>query len=446
MKLETGHPICSLCKLELTGFAFESGPGARLCEGCRSLIQTALRRAEPQTVVASAGVQLSSVAPSYLPSAAPSAQRNGSGIAHTEAISPAYFEDFSAFSDDAHQSQPIESSNLGYESFEMHFDDGPSEAMDSEATPIEEPVVESTKLHQIPVAHAPSSEAIHSELSDPRLSVSDNGDASESSDNGNAIEQSFTTATAEHAISADNASDETHDTQPLTAAAPTDPWEDPLPAWDYSRSEWPVLMGPPRERSFAKFKVPFAVAVMLVFGAGFYYLIYPLISRERPPAANSLSSDGKSEPHATAQQSAQQSSEPAQPVQSVEPSTPAEAPASEPAQPEQKLVRDSGVRSGTEASESSANGAGNAQGRFALQAASFPTQAGADELAQKLRSAGVPSYVVSADLARRGRWFRVRVGRFNSAEDAQRFAGEAQQRAKAAGISLPLVVSQYDQP
>jgi cell division protein FtsN len=58
----------------------------------------------------------------------------------------------------------------------------------------------------------------------------------------------------------------------------------------------------------------------------------------------------------------------------------------------------------------------------------------------------VPSYVVSADIARRGRWFRVRVGRFNSAEDAQRFAGEAQQRAKAAGISLQLVVSQYDEP
>jgi cell division protein FtsN len=430
MKLETGHPICSLCKLELTGFAFESGPGARLCEGCRSLIQTALRRAEPQTVVASAGVQLSSVAPSYLPSALPSAQRNGSGIAHTEAISPAYFEDFSAFSDDAHQSQPIESSNLGYESFEMHFDDGPSAAMESEATPIEEPVVESTQLHQIPLPHAQSSEAIGSESIDPRLSASDKG---------NATEQSFTTATAEHAISADNASDKTHDTQPLTEAAPSDPWEDPLPAWDYSRSEWPVLMGPPRERSFAKFKVPFAVALMLVFGAGFYYLIYPLISRARPPAATSLST-GQPEP------AAQKPTDPTQPVQRQEPSTPSEAPASEPAQPEQKLVRDSGVRSGTEASESSANGAGNAQGRFALQAASFPTQAGADELAQKLRSAGVPSYVVSADLARRGRWFRVRVGRFNSAEDAQRFAGEAQQRAKAAGISLPLVVSQYDQP
>ena len=200
-------------------------------------------------------------------------------------------------------------------------------------------------------------------------------------------------------------------------------------------------MVPPRERSLARFKVPFAVALVLAVAAGSYYLIYPQISRDRP-AAHSFSSDGKPEPRAAAQKP----SEPAQPVPSQDPSAASDAPATGPAQPEQKLVRDSGVASGTGASESATNGASNAQGHFALQAASFPTEAGANELAQKLRSAGVPSYVVSVDLARRGRWFRVRVGRFNSAEDAQRFAGDAQQRAKAAGISLPLVVSQYDQP
>lgn len=430
MKLETGHPICSLCKLELASFAFESGPGTKLCAGCRGLIQTALRRGEPQTVVASAGAQLGGVATPYLPSA----QSNASTVAHSGTSSPGFFEDFSAFSDVSEQSQPIESSNPSYESFEMHFEDKPSAASDSEATPAEQPVLESTQQYdETPVANAPSSEAIHSELSDLRLSLSENG---------NAKDQSFTAAPAEQAIPADYVSHEIHDTQPLTEPAPADPWEDPLPAWDYSRSEWPVLMGPPRERSFAKFKVPFAVALMLAFGAGFYYLIYPQISRDRPLAANSFSSDGQPEPHAAAQKP----SEPAQPVQSPEPSTASDAPASAQAQPEQKLIRDSGVASETGASGAGASGAGNAHGRFALQAASFPAQAGADELAQKLRSAGVPSYVVSADLARRGRWFRVRVGRFNSAEDAQRFAGEAQQRAKAAGILLQLVVSQYDQP
>jgi len=358
-------------------------------------------------------------------------------------MSPGFFEDFSAFSDASEQDQPIESSSPGYESFEMHFDDEPPAALDSEATSDEEPELESTQHYdQTPVANAPSSEPIHSELSDLRLSLSDNGNASASTDNGNSTDQSYAAGTAEQAIPADNVSDEIHETQPLTESAPADPWQDPLPAWDYSHSEWPVLMGPPRESSLAKFKVPFVVALVLVFGAGFYYLIYPQISRERPLAANSFSSDAQPEPRGAAQKP----SEPAQPIQSQEPSTASDAPAVAQAQPEQKLVRDSGVAGENGASESGASGAGNAQGRFALQAASFPTQAGADELAQKLRSAGVPSYVVSADLARRGRWFRVRVGRFNSAEDAQRFAGEAQQRAKAAGISLPLVVSQYDQP
>lgn len=393
--------------------------------------------------MASAGVQLSAASTRYLASALPSDMGNGSTIAHAETMSPAFFEDFSAFSEASEESRPIDSSNPGFESFDMHFDDEPPAALDSEASPVEETLLESTQHYdETPVANAPSSEALNSELSDIRLSMSDNGNASASSDNDNATDQSYATGTAEQAISADNVTNEIHDTQPLTEAAPADPWEDPLPAWDYSRSEWPVLMGPQRERSFAKFKVPLAAALVLAVAAGFYYLIYPQISRERPSAAISFSSDGQPEPR----EAAQKPSEPAQPVQSQEPSTPSEAPASEPAQPEQKLVRDSGVPSGTAASEPGANGTGNAQGRFSLQAASFPTQAGADELAQKLRSAGVPSYVVSADLARRGRWFRVRLGRFNSADEAQRFAGEAQQRAKAAGISLQLVVSQYDQP
>jgi cell division protein FtsN len=51
---------------------------------------------------------------------------------------------------------------------------------------------------------------------------------------------------------------------------------------------------------------------------------------------------------------------------------------------------------------------------------------------------------VSADLPRRGKWFRVRVGRFNSADDAQKFAAEAQNRAKAAGLSLQLIGCQFD--
>jgi cell division septation protein DedD len=88
----------------------------------------------------------------------------------------------------------------------------------------------------------------------------------------------------------------------------------------------------------------------------------------------------------------------------------------------------------------------NVDGKFALQAAAFSTQSEAEALAHNLKEAGVPSYVVSANLARRGKWFRVRVGRFNTAEDAQKFAGQAQLRARSAGMSLQLMVVPYEQP
>src|SRR6185369_12171905 len=88
----------------------------------------------------------------------------------------------------------------------------------------------------------------------------------------------------------------------------------------------------------------------------------------------------------------------------------------------------------------------NGNGKYSLQAASFPNIAAANEFAQKLKGARIPSYVISTDLKRRGTWFRVRVGRFNTPEDAQRFAAEAQLRAKAVGMSLQLITCQFDQP
>jgi cell division septation protein DedD len=452
MQLETGHPICSLCKREMTGFSFEGGPGTKLCEQCRGLIQTALHRTEPRAVAVSAGVQPGGAATSYLQSA----QSDPSAVVRAES-SPGFFEDFSAYSDTGEQSQAAEFSNADHEPFEMHFEDEPFAVRDSETNSVAAPVVERTEhCDETFVGTTPASESIHAEfsaefsaefgaeLSDLHLSLSDNGNAGALPDESDAIEQSFPAATPGPAVSGEHMSGQIQSAQSMTEAAPADPWEDPLPAWDYSRSEWPVLMGPPRGRSFAKFKLPAALLLILAFGAGFYYLIYPQISRDQPLPDNSVLPGRAAETVVATKQRA----EPLE--QGQAPSTP-DAPASEQAQPQQESIRDSGVpgatrTSATGASETGANETGNARGRFALQAAAFPTQAGADELAEKLKSAGVPSYVVSADLARRGRWFRVRVGRFNTAEDAQKFAAEAQRRAKSASMSLQLIVSQYEQP
>jgi DedD protein len=487
-----------LCKRDVTSLAIEGGPGAelcgKLCDGCRGLIQTALHRTEPRTVAVSAGVQLSGAATAYLQSL----QSGAPAVVQADTISPGFFEDFSVSSGAPEKIQPIEFSNLEDASFEMHFgggspaaldtietfpdapvlespecqmhfDDESSAALDSEmsvtdASVLESPecqmhfddessaapdsemsvtdasVLESTEHHgETFLAIAPSTETIHSEVSDIRLSSSNNGHAGELPDDPNAYDRSFTVEPAVEPAVPGDVPDELQSGQSIVEAAHPDPWEDPLPAWDYSRTEWPVLMVPPRARSFAKFKRPFAVALILAFGAGFYYLIYPQASREQARPASSFPSEAAHESSSVT--ATQKSAEPVQPGQSQVPSTPSDAAASEQAQPQQKPIRDSGT-----ASEPGASAAGNAQGRFALQAAAFPTQAGADEFAEKLKSAGLPSYVISADLARRGRWFRVRVGRFNTAEDANRFAGEAQLRAKAAGVSLQLIVSQYERP
>jgi cell division septation protein DedD len=214
--------------------------------------------------------------------------------------------------------------------------------------------------------------------------------------------------------------------QPVTAETPAnDPWENPLPAWDYSQNEWPVLVGPKR-RSFRSLKATLGAVVLLGCAVAFYILIHQPVARPQrtstppdPSAAERV--PPAAEPHATTVKAAD--SDP----QSRAASAAAEGPAS----PNSKV---------------GATEDANAHGTFSLQAAAFPTQAGADEFADKLRSAGVPSYIVNTDLGRRGTWFRVRVGRFNTAEDAQKFAAEAQLRGKTIGMTLQLMVCQYEQP
>jgi cell division septation protein DedD len=179
-----------------------------------------------------------------------------------------------------------------------------------------------------------------------------------------------------------------------------------LPAWDYSQGDWPVLLGPARGTVLSRLKPALIVIAVLAIAAAFYFLFLPALQE---PRTNS-----------PAQERAPVAVEPAAPGSDSQ--TPK---SSQPAAPAEPV---------------------NAHGKFALQAAAFPSQAEADALADKLKGAGIPSYVVGTDLARRGKWFRVRVGRFNTAEDAQKFAAEALARAKSAGTPLQLMVVPYEQP
>jgi cell division septation protein DedD len=219
---------------------------------------------------------------------------------------------------------------------------------------------------------------------------------------------------------------QSEDAQSISDGAAGGAREEALFAWDYTNNEWPVLVGPKKQRSLAKLRV-LVIIVLLASAAAAYFLFYQSASPGSPDAQRG---SAVTEPHASAATSAptDASSQP-QLLSSDATATPE----SRPGQPTASEVK-------------SPSGNEEARGRFSLQAAAFPTQASADEFAEKLKRVGVASYVVNADLARRGRWFRVRVGRFDTAEDAQRFGAEAQLRAKAVGLSLQLIVCQYEQP
>jgi septal ring-binding cell division protein DamX len=58
-------------------------------------------------------------------------------------------------------------------------------------------------------------------------------------------------------------------------------------------------------------------------------------------------------------------------------------------------------------------------GNFTLQVQSNPDEAASNALAERLKSNGVDAYVVRADLGAKGIWFRVRVGRYETSEEAR---------------------------
>lgn len=65
--------------------------------------------------------------------------------------------------------------------------------------------------------------------------------------------------------------------------------------------------------------------------------------------------------------------------------------------------------------------------RLTLQVKSVPEKSEADAFAARLRAAGFEPYIVLADIPGKGRWYRVRVGRFEDMEAAKAF----QRRYKA---------------
>jgi cell division septation protein DedD len=200
------------------------------------------------------------------------------------------------------------------------------------------------------------------------------------------------------------------------------PTESAAHHWNHSQYELPIMVQAPESGRLARLNIPLAAALLLACGVGVYFLVY------RPAIQASQSSQTDTR------------------VQPAELKTSSTAAAAGLRQPEQRESQTPALTENTKDNRTAGADSATGRGRYSLQAAAFPNEPGASEFSERLKRAGVPAYVVPADIAGRGRWFRVRVGRFETARDADRFASEARQRANAAGLSLRLIVSSYDKP
>lgn len=201
-----------------------------------------------------------------------------------------------------------------------------------------------------------------------------------------------------------------------------DPWASPLPSYEYSEREWKGQLEPEPRRRMPGLLV-LLVAVVLLGGAGYAafkmgYADFGLVGLGEKEETVAAQTQPGVEDHGEATNASQ-----------------AAAPAQE--EPESGQAADGKTADTSETPQT-------VEGTIALQAASFPNGAGAREYADKLIKAGVPADIVEADLGRRGRWYRVKVGRFKTSEEALRFAARMRERARAAGIDLNLILSNYE--
>ena len=410
MGFEPAALSCPLCKRRLPERTVGQAPGTRLCEQCQSMVLTAfrgsIRTLETLSVVGHNQATVPTPGEQVLEEDLLIGEKECVDDVSPEISSPVSNVSVSQFS-------TFETSEDS--SFRFFEEEEPQYRVHREDT-------ESANDHY---------EASLSEKSLSQFGETDSRPESESlADNSKAAEDTaapetggiLESAGSSPVLNPDNQRDQEFEHEPVTRVVTADPWEEPLPAWDYSQNEWPVLIGP-HKRTVPRQRAAIAASVILLVLVLFYLIVYRPANAERRTSDNVIQTG-------------------------VE-----ERSASSAAREEQKqtaqLSSDDNSRSTSEANETisqSVNENKNAQGKFSLQAAAFATDAGANEFAEKLKTAGLPSYVVSADVARRGRWFRVRLGRFDSADEAQRYAVEAQLRARSTGLALQLIVCQYEQP
>jgi len=73
-------------------------------------------------------------------------------------------------------------------------------------------------------------------------------------------------------------------------------------------------------------------------------------------------------------------------------------------------------------------------GSLTVQIASLPSRGDADKLVDKLAAKGFDAYVVAADIPGKGQYFRVKVGAFETRDEANQALAELKEKTSMAGI------------
>lgn len=204
---------------------------------------------------------------------------------------------------------------------------------------------------------------------------------------------------------------------------------------NFGSQEWPVLINNPQSSGSGQWKVLLALGVVFAVTAVSTLYYFLIVKPKRAAAKQEFAAKLNPQGSATASPAGAKGQEP-----------PAASPGAQPSGGQPAGTQPAASQPAASQPAVPAGTTNDPSGRFALQAASFPSPAAAGEFATKLVRAGVPAYVVSAEIPKRGRWYRVRVGKFSSQDDANKFAGDAKLRAKTAGITLALVVCDYEKP
>lgn len=446
MHLEMTNKICALCKRLV---ATNGHPDStRLCEECRSLIQVILPKTGHGSLVvveqAHAFAQPQLAAMGLAHSAAPVSFEEDADDVEMVA-QPGHYElaSFDPVADfDEVQAGRVSDVEIDYiDEFEAS-DDG----VDIPAGALPDPIYEAMDQADEPAAQEPDVFIMpdRPESFDDRATAFEHGSYDERRELDlspyDEAEQTISLphareTNAEAGLEAEtlNNTEATGDeraigyTEDASYREAVDPWDDPLPAWEHSRNEYPLYVGITERKRRLRLKTLLAPAALLVFAVA-AYLIFQ--SRDNAPQNREAAVDsGQARLESSLPVATPQASDSAKPAgDDAQPAASTSSQAADAAASDEK--KDAPTASAT------ANDDAETEWRHSLQALASQSADEANAFAERLKGAGIPAYVISADLANRGKWFRVRVGGFATAQEALKFAAESRLRAKAAGVAL----------